>query len=97
MIFNKCSSYNWLENLHKLLCLHNAEQVKNLSVKEGCCVATSPYKKYVTTVYEATLLGTGGTLLKNRYFFDKEAFLMAHGDNLSKFHIKDFISAQVVT
>jgi len=56
-------------------------------------IADSPYRKWITTVYEETLLGTGGTLLKNRCFFEKEPVFMAHGDNLSVFNIKDFIKA----
>ena len=68
-------------NLHYL-----SEQVNDY-------IANSPYREWVATVYEETLLGTGGTLLKNRDFFDKEPVFMAHGDNLSIFDIKDFVKA----
>jgi mannose-1-phosphate guanylyltransferase len=53
----------------------------------------SPYGNCVTPVYEERLLGTGGTLLMNRHFFGREPIFMAHGDNLSLFDLKAFISA----
>lgn len=56
-------------------------------------IEKSPYRESVTTVYEASLLGTGGTLLKNRRFFDKETVFMAHGDNLSLFDLTAFVKA----
>jgi mannose-1-phosphate guanylyltransferase len=65
------------------------------SKKVEAYIATSPYRKCVTTVYEEELIGTGGTLLKNRFFFKKEPVFMAHGDNLSSFDIKDFVRVHV--
>jgi mannose-1-phosphate guanylyltransferase len=56
-------------------------------------IARTPYREFITTVYEKYLLGTGGTLLKNRWFFDKEQIFMAHGDNLSLFDLTDFMKA----
>ncbi|CCK81671.1 nucleotidyltransferase family protein [Desulfobacula toluolica] len=64
-----------------------------LSKKVEDYIATSPYREFVTTVYEESLLGTGGTLLKNRHFFDKESVFMAHGDNLSLFDLTDFVKS----
>ncbi|NWH04966.1 nucleotidyltransferase family protein [Desulfobacter latus] len=54
-------------------------------------IAQSPYKGIIKTVYEKELLGTGGTLLKNRSFFQGEPVFMAHGDNLSVFDMNQFI------
>ncbi len=45
----------------------------------------------LTTVYEEKLLGTGGTLLKNRKFFRNEPCVLVHADNLSSFDVRDFI------
>ena len=50
-----------------------------------------PYPVKITTVYEETLLGTAGTLLKNRDFFRGEALMLVHADNLSSFDARAFI------
>lgn len=47
----------------------------------------------IKLIYEPYLLGTGGTLLKNKNLIMDRPFLMAHADNLSKFDIDDFILA----
>ena len=75
------------ENIPVLVNLHY------LSKEVNAYIEASPYRKNITTVYEPCLLGTGGTLLKNRHFFEKEAVLMVHGDNISVFDLKAFISA----
>jgi mannose-1-phosphate guanylyltransferase len=46
---------------------------------------TSLYREKVSMVFEEELLGTGGTLLKNRDFFGTGPVLMIHGDNFSIF------------
>lgn len=53
----------------------------------------SRFKKNVIPFYEEQLLGTGGTLLKNRAVFEHDQILMAHGDNLSVFDLNAFINA----
>ena len=52
----------------------------------------SSFKDKVTLVYEAKLLGTAGTLLKNCAFFGNEPVLLVHADNLSRFDIKAFVA-----
>ncbi|NLI76234.1 MAG: nucleotidyltransferase family protein [Candidatus Riflebacteria bacterium] len=52
-----------------------------------------PYAGVVRTVREETLLGTGGTVLRNAAFFGQEPFLLIHGDNLSRFPLRDFQEA----
>lgn len=54
-------------------------------------IASNPYRDSIKAVYEETLLGTGGTLLKNREFFGSEAMMLVHADNLSRFDVKAFI------
>jgi len=54
-------------------------------------VAESPWHERVTLVHEEHLLGTGGTVLKNRVFFQGQAFLVAHADNLTRFDVQAFI------
>lgn len=45
----------------------------------------------ITTAYEESLLGTGGTLLKNRDFFRGEPLALIHADNLSHFDLRAFV------
>ena len=50
----------------------------------------SKWLPYIEIVYEKALLGTGGTILRNRHFFANETFLVAHADNLTTFDMRDF-------
>ncbi len=54
---------------------------------------TNGFTQNISTVYEKHLLGTAGTLLKNRNFFDNESVMLVHADNLSKFDVTAFIQA----
>lgn len=54
-------------------------------------VQSSPWQACVDLVYEPELLGTGGTILRNRAYFQSEAFLVAHADNLSRFDVRAFM------
>ena len=56
-------------------------------------VRQNKHCKYITTVHEPKLLATGGTLYKNREFFQNDDVLMAHADNLCIFDFKAFIEA----
>lgn len=56
-------------------------------------VAGSPWRESVDMVHEEVLLGTGGTVLKNRDFLDGGPFLVAHADNLTRFDVEAFIRA----
>jgi mannose-1-phosphate guanylyltransferase len=56
-------------------------------------VASLEDSSNISTVYEDNLLGTGGTLLKNREFFGNSQIMMIHADNLSKFNLPAFIQA----
>ena len=53
-------------------------------------VAQSKWHDRITLVREAELLGTGGSVLKNRHFFNNNSFLVAHSDNLTRFNLQDF-------
>ncbi len=70
-----------LVNLH-----HHADKVVKF-------IDNSLYKEFVATVYEERLLGTGGTLLKNRGFFGDEPLMLVHADNLSLFDVRAFINS----
>jgi mannose-1-phosphate guanylyltransferase len=56
-------------------------------------VAASRWQSRIDLVYEDELLGTGGTVLANRDWFQNEAFLVAHADNLTDFDVPAFIAA----
>lgn len=83
----------WLENLSDagveefLINTHYLhEQVEEY-------VKNSKYRDKITLTYEEELLNTGGTLLANRDFFDDEAFMLVHADNLSFCDFKEFINS----
>lgn len=54
-------------------------------------VKDQKYPVNITTVYEDKLLGTGGTMLKNRGFFQDQPLMLVHADNLSSFDVHAFI------
>lgn len=56
-------------------------------------IAGSRWRERVTTVYEPSLLGTGGTVLRNRAWFGRPPFMVVHADNLSRFPVAEFIGA----
>lgn len=47
----------------------------------------------IKIAYEAELLGTGGTVVKNRDFVQNETLFLAHADNLTFFNLDAFIDA----
>lgn len=82
----------WLEMLSKagvapvLVNLHYfADAVRD-------CIEASGFNNIVNTVYEEKLLGTAGTLLKNRSFFGNGPLMLIHADNLSSFDMQAFIN-----
>ncbi len=50
-------------------------------------------KGRVRLVHEEVLLGTAGTVLKNRKWLEGGPFLLAHADNLTRFDIQAFLKA----
>lgn len=54
-------------------------------------IKRSEWAHSVVLVHEEQLLGTGGTILKNRDFFKNEHFLVAHADNLTIFELSAFV------
>jgi len=69
-----------LINLH-----HLPDAVK--AYVQGC-----RYPVNLSTVYEEKLLGTAGTLLKNRGFFQNGPVMLIHADNLSFFDVRAFMN-----
>jgi mannose-1-phosphate guanylyltransferase len=62
-----------------------AEQVQDHVMK-------SPWRERIDLTHEDELLQTGGTVLANRAFFNDDAFMVIHADNLSRFSVADFIA-----
>jgi mannose-1-phosphate guanylyltransferase len=55
-------------------------------------VRSSRWSSQVSLVHEDSLLGTGGTVLCNRAYFQDQPFLVAHADNLVRFDVQAFIA-----
>lgn len=83
----------WLSMLHDADVYPILINLHYLAEKVQEYVETSGFKRFVSTVYEEKLLGTGGTLLRNRDFFNQSPFMMIHADNLSRFDVDAFISS----
>ena len=58
-------------------------------------VAASPWRDRIDLVHEPELLGTGGTVLRNREFFGAAPFMVGHADNLTQFDVPLFMAAHV--
>ena len=56
-------------------------------------VKASRWADKIDLVHEDELLGTGGTVLANRDWFNEQAFIVAHADNLTDFDVRGFIAA----
>jgi mannose-1-phosphate guanylyltransferase len=54
---------------------------------------SSKFSEFVETIYEPSLLGTGGTLLANRKFFEDQDGILLHADNYCEANISELISA----
>ena len=54
-------------------------------------VAASPWRDRIRLMHEEELLGTGGTVLRARDFLGREAFMVIHADNLSRFDVAAFV------
>jgi mannose-1-phosphate guanylyltransferase len=55
-------------------------------------VAASRWRDRTDLVYEPELLGTGGTLRRNRDYFGTEPMIVAHADNLTNFDLPDLVA-----
>lgn len=83
----------WLGQLRKAgigPCLvnthHLADQVRSF-------VSNGDYRRDVTLVHEAELLGTAGTLIANIDFFNGQDGLLIHADNYCRADLRQFVDA----
>lgn len=51
---------------------------------------SSPWRDRITLVHEIRILGTGGTMVANRAYFEDGPVLVAHADNLTRFPLAGF-------
>lgn len=58
-------------------------------------VEASPWAESISLVHEDHLLGTAGTVLKNRSFAAHQALMVVHADNLTRFKPSEFVAAHV--
>lgn len=56
-------------------------------------IRRSRWRDRIEVADEASLLGTGGTILRNRKFFAGQTFMVAHADNLTCFELHAFIAS----
>ena len=54
---------------------------------------SSKFSEFVETIYEPSLLGTAGTLLANRKFFENQDGILLHADNYCEANISELIGA----
>jgi mannose-1-phosphate guanylyltransferase len=64
-----------------------------LSEQVNAHVKASRWAPKIDLVYEVELLGTGGTVLANRDWFQGQPFILAHADNLTDFDVAGLIAA----
>lgn len=83
----------WLENLTKAGIDEFLVNTSYLNKQVEEFVAKSKYADKITLVHEEKLLNTGGTVLANSSFFEGEAFMLVHADNLSFCDFGEFINA----
>jgi len=81
----------WLENLHAAGVNEFLINTSYLSEQVQAWREKSIFRDKIILVHEEQLLNTGGTLLANKAFFDDEAFLLVHADNLSFCNFSEFI------
>lgn len=82
---------HWLELLSQAGVEHVLINTHHLADQVQSHVAECKYPLRIVTVYESELLGTGGTVLANREFFQQGPVVLIHADNLSVFDIRAFM------
>ncbi len=83
--------YYWLEVLNAAGVRPVLVNLHYFADKVNDYIRQSGFRDIVETVYEENLLGTAGTLLRNRNFFKEETLMLIHADNLAVFDMQAFI------
>ena len=82
----------WLKILDRLGVTEILINLHYLSEKVIEFVSSSPYKNKIILSEEKELIGTGGTLVTNRNFWQGQKTLVIHADNLCLSNLKGLIS-----
>lgn len=82
---------HWLELLSEAGITDILINLHYLPEKVQSFLAARKYPVHISTVTESSLLGTAGTLLRNREFFMGQPVMLIHADNLSLFDVGSFI------
>lgn len=81
----------WIELLSNAGIRHILINLHYLPQMVAAYVSACKHPVELTTVFEERLLGTAGTLLRNRDFFLQEPVMLVHADNLSLFDAHAFV------
>ncbi len=85
---------HWLTNLNGLGVSKTLINTHYLNSKVDDFLSNRSYGDMsVETIYEHTLLGTAGTLIENKEFFEFSTGLLIHSDNFSYVNLSDFVDA----
>lgn len=90
-INNKPLLLIWLDNLFSNGIDHVFINTHYLSHKIEEVIDNYKYKNCVSLIYEKSLLGTGGTIKKNKNLLQSNKLLIAHADNLIEMNLSTFI------
>ena len=82
----------WLDILNDQSITEILINTHYLSNKVNEFINNYEYNNKIKIIYEEELLGTAGTLLKNKFFFENQPLILIHADNLSKFELDEFIN-----
>lgn len=83
----------WLRNLKRAGISEVLVNTHHLPGLVRDWLAASSWGEHVHVTYEQELLGTAGTLLSNRGFYNSEPVLLAHADNLCDAPLRQFMAA----
>lgn len=84
----------WLKNLEDIGCSETLVNTHYLYEKVNNYLSERVKNKMlIKTTFEEKLLGTAGTLLKNKQFFSNSKIILIHADNMTNFNLQDLIEA----
>ncbi len=93
-INNKPILEYWLDSLERIGCDSTIINTHYLHEKVSVFLKNRKNKKMlIKEIYEEKLLGTAGTLIKNKEFFKDSRIIMIHTDNMTNFDLTELLKA----
>ena len=93
-IDNKPILEHWLRSLEKAGCDSTIINTHYLHQKVSSYLKNRKNNKMtIKAIFEKELLGTAGTLLRNKEFFDNSRIVMIHADNMTNFNLSELLEA----